>query len=225
MSDTPLKPDDVAEGDPGSSEDGARFEAAVEALLFSHGAPATAERLAEALDTDREAVHVALDELELRYSRPGSGLRLARIAGGFQLTTRVEWREAIERLMAPKREQALTEPALEALSVIAYRQLITVPELNEIRGVNSQSVVTTLMKHRLIRSRGRKQVVGRPLLYGTTKEFLERFELDRLEDLPKLREFEDALAAAVPVPAGGNAEEPETAADPGGSPTSGDASE
>ena len=198
----------------------------MEALLFSHGTPVTAERLAAALDTDLKAVQVALDELELRYSHPGSGLRLARIAGGFQLTTRMEWREAIERLMAPKREQALTEPALEALSVIAYRQPITVPELNEIRGVNSQSVVTTLMKHRLIRSRGRKQVVGRPLLYGTTKEFLERFELDRLEDLPKLREFEDALAAAVPVPAAGVGEEPETAADPGGgNPTSGDASE
>lgn len=179
------------------AQDLVELAAAVEALLFSHGAPVPAERLAEVLDTGVAAVRAALAELEARYTAPGSGLRLARIAGGFQLTTRTEWREAIERLVAPKREQALTEPALEALSVIAYRQPITVPELNEIRGVNSQSVVATLMKHRLIRSRGRKQVVGRPLLYGTTKEFLERLELDRLEDLPKLREFEDARSARV----------------------------
>ena len=225
MSDIPLNPADAPEGAPDSAEDRACLAAAVEALLFSHGAPVTPERLAKALETDGSVVQMALDELEVRYAHSGSGLRLARIAGGFQLTTRTEWREAIERLMAPKREQALTEPAIEALSVIAYRQPVTVPELNEIRGVNSHSVIATLMKHRLIRSRGRKQVVGRPLLYGTTKEFLERFELDRLEDLPKLREFEDALAAAVPAPARGRAEEPETAAEPGAGTGSGDGSE
>lgn len=214
-------PAEVAGEDPEASADRALLRAAVEALLFSHGAPVTAERLAEALDADAGAVRDALTELELRYAQPGCGLRLARIAGGFQLTTRTEWRDAIERLLSPKREQGLTEPALEALSVIAYRQPVTLPELNEIRGVNSQSVVTTLLKHRLIRSRGRKQVVGRPLLYGTSPEFLERFELDRLEDLPKLREFEDLLGAVGPAPAGGD----EAAAIPGGAPGGGQAPE
>ena len=199
---------------PGPAVDRERLAAAVEALLFSHGAPVTGERLAEVLDTGLKDVHAALDELEMRYAALESGLRLARIAGGFQLTTRVEWKGAIERLMAPKREQALTEAALEALSVIAYRQPITLPELNEIRGVNSHSVVTTLLKHRLVRSRGRKQVVGRPLLYGTTRDFLERFELDRLEDLPKLREFEESLASAAPIPAGSGSGEPDAGADP-----------
>ena len=198
----------------GPAVDRERLAGAVEALLFSHGAPVAGERLAEVLDSDLEAVLAALDELELRYAALESGLRLARIAGGFQLTTRVEWKGAIERLMAPKREQALTEAALEALSVIAYRQPITLPELNEIRGVNSHSVVTTLLKHRLVRSRGRKQVVGRPLLYGTTRDFLERFELDRLEDLPKLREFEESLASAAPIPAGSGSGEPDAGADP-----------
>ncbi len=198
----------------GPAVDRERLAAAVEALLFSHGAPVTGERLAEVLDTGLKDVHAALDELEMRYAALESGLRLARIAGGFQLTTRVEWKGAIERLMAPKREQALTEAALEALSVIAYRQPITLPELNEIRGVNSHSVVTTLLKHRLVRSRGRKQVVGRPLLYGTTRDFLERFELDRLEDLPKLREFEESLASAAPIPAGSGSGEPDAGADP-----------
>lgn len=168
-----------------------RLVGAVEALLFSHGAAVTLERLATALEEEPAALSEALAALEARYAAPGCGLRLARVAGGFQLTTEGEWREAIERLLAPKREEALSEPALEALSVIAYRQPMTLPELNEIRGVNSQSVVGTLMKRRLVRARGRKPVVGRPLLYGTTKEFLERFGLDRLEDLPELGELSD----------------------------------
>ena len=209
-----MNPETAGPEAPEPAVDRERLAAALEALLFSHGAPVTGERLAEVLDTGLKDVHAALDELEMRYAALESGLRLARIAGGFQLTTRVEWKGAIERLMAPKREQALTEAALEALSVIAYRQPITLPELNEIRGVNSHSVVTTLLKHRLVRSRGRKQVVGRPLLYGTTRDFLERFELDRLEDLPKLREFEESLASAAPIPAGSGSGEPDAGADP-----------
>ena len=183
--------------------DGPRLVAAVEAMLFSHGTPASAERIAAALERDPAAILEALAQLESRLAAPGSGLRLARIAGGFQLTTNGEFRSEIRRLLAPRREEGLSDPALEALSVIAYRQPVTLPELNEIRGVNSQSVVATLMKHRLVRARGRKAVVGRPLLYGTTKEFLERFGLDRVEDLPDLAEF-PALPESPPnVPAEG----------------------
>ena len=156
-----MKPETAGAETSEPAVDRERLAAAVEALLFSHWAPVTGERLAEVLDTGVKAVLEALDELEVRYAALESGLRLARIAGGFQLTTRMEWKGAIERLMAPKREQALTEAAREALSVIAYRQPITLPELNEIRGVNSHSVVTTLMKHRLVRSLGRKQRTGR----------------------------------------------------------------
>ncbi len=165
--------------------------AGVEALLFSHGAPVAAGSLARALDADPAAVRAALAALEARCATAGSGLCLARVAGGFQLTTGEDWRDAIERLLAPKREERLSEPALEALSVIAYRQPITVPELSALRGANSASVVGTLLRLRLVRSRGRKKVVGRPLLYGTTQEFLERFGLDRLEDLPELGELQD----------------------------------
>ena len=164
--------------------------AAVEALLFSHGEPVSAAKLAFALEEHPAGVESAIAALERRYGEPGTGLRLARVAGGFQLTTRADLREVIERLLAPKREEALSESAVDALSVIAYRQPITLPELNELRGVNSQSVVSTLLRRRLIRSRGRKQVVGRPLLYGTTDEFLERFGLEGLDDLPELRELE-----------------------------------
>lgn len=169
--------------------------AAVEALLFSHGEPVAPQKLAAALDEPPERIEAALAALETRWNAPASGLRLARVAGGFQLTTRAELREVIERLLAPKRDDALSESALDALSVIAYRQPITLPELNEMRGVNSQSVVSTLLRRRLVRARGRKPVVGRPLLYGTTPEFLERFGLDGLDDLPELRELADPAAA------------------------------
>ena len=178
--------------------------AAVEALLFSHGEPVSAAKLAFALEEDPALVEAAVAALEDRYSEPAIGLRLARVAGGFQLTTRADLREVIERLLAPKREEALSESAVDALSVIAYRQPITVPELNELRGVNSQSVVSTLLRRRLIRSRGRKKVVGRPMLYGTTDEFLERFGLEDLDDLPELGELEppgSAPSSPAPIPA------------------------
>ena len=178
--------------------------AAVEALLFSHGEPVARQKLALALDEPPERIEAALAALETRWSAPASGLRLARVAGGVQLTTRAELREVIERLLAPKRDDALSESALDALSVIAYRQPITLPELNELRGVNSQSVVSTLLRRRLVRSRGRKPVVGRPLLYGTTPEFLERFGLEGLDDLPELRELADP-AAPPAEPASGSA--------------------
>ncbi len=185
-------PDGPVEG--GSSPDGTTSEdlaAGLEALLFSHGAPVAAAKLAEALDVEPGAVQEAAEVLEARLGERGSGLTLARIAGGLQLTTREAWRAPIERLVAPRRKEVLSEAAVEALSVIAYRQPLTVPELNEVRGVNSQSVVTTLLRQRLIKSRGRRPVVGRPLLYGTTRDFLVRFGLDRIEDLPKLAELED----------------------------------
>lgn len=169
----------------------ARLIPALEALLLSHGAPAAPVKLAEALEVDAAAVRAAAAALEARLAERGSGLALARVAGGLQLVTRPEWRASIERLLAPRREETLSEAALEALSVIAYRQPITLPELSEVRGVNSQSVVATLLRQRLIRSRGRKPVVGRPLLYGTTRGFLERFGLDQIEDLPRLGELED----------------------------------
>ena len=192
--------------------------AAVEALLFSHGEPVARQKLTLALDEPPERIEAALAALETRWSAPASGLRLARVAGGVQLTTRAELREVIERLLAPKRDDALSESALDALSVIAYRQPITLPELNELRGVNSQSVVSTLLRRRLVRSRGRKPVVGRPLLYGTTPEFLERFGLEGLDDLPELRELADPAAPPSQSASGsaGNTEDPGAAgSDPG----------
>ncbi len=207
--------------------------AAVEALLFSHGEPVARGKLALALDEPPERIDAALAALEARWSAPASGLRLARVAGGVQLTTRAELREVIERLLAPKRDDALSESALDALSVIAYRQPITLPELNELRGVNSQSVVSTLLRRRLVRARGRKPVVGRPLLYGTTPEFLERFGLEGLDDLPELRELADPTAPPARSASGsaGNAEGPgeagsgpgEAGSDPGAAGSDADA--
>ena len=215
-----------AEADPAAespADDKARVPdsllAAIEALLFSHGEPVSAAKLAFALEEDPARVEAAVAALEDRYAEPATGLRLARVAGGFQLTTRADLREVIERLLAPKREEALSESAVDALSVIAYRQPITVPELNELRGVNSQSVVSTLLRRRLIRSRGRKKVVGRPMLYGTTDEFLERFGLEGLDDLPELGELEppgSASSSRTPTPPADESDRPDRdAADPG----------
>ena len=198
-----MRPDPSSEaggGGGGLAAGGGGLAAALEALLFSHGAPLKPAKLAEALEVGKATVGEAAGELEARLDARRSGLMLVRIAGGLQLTTREEWREPIERLLAPRKEEALTQAALEALSVIAYRQPLTLPELNDIRGVNSQSVVTTLLRQRLIRTRGRKRVVGRPLLYGTTKGFLERFGLDRIEDLPRLGELGDPAAGGLAPP-------------------------
>ncbi len=169
-------------------------------MLFAHGAPVTARTLAATLDAGPAEVRRALLWLEARCDLPGSGLRLVRVAGGYQLVTRAEHRDAIERLLAPRRAGSLSHQAMETLSVIAYRQPITMPELNELRGVQSQAVVGTLLRTRLVESRGRKPVVGRPLLYGTTRQFLERFGLDRIEDLPQLKEVGGDEEPGIAVP-------------------------
>lgn len=187
-------------GDRGAGSEADRLAAGVEALLFSSGVPVSLPRLAAALEVEPAEIRQAIRRLERRQDRDASGLRLARIAGGFQLTTAPAFRGAIERLLSPKGDRRLSEAALETLSVIAYRQPITVPELNALRGVRSQGVVATLLKRRLIRIRGRKRVVGRPLLYGTAPAFLDRFGLSGLDDLPALSEVEDPDAAAQVIP-------------------------
>jgi len=179
-----------SDANPEEQEALSALAAAVEALLFAHGAPLPAQGLSTALGVRPADVRSALVWLEARCDLPGSGLRLRRVAGGYQLVTGAAHRDAIERLLTPRREGRLSHQAMETLSVIAYRQPITMPELNELRGAHSQAVVGTLLRARLVESRGRKPVVGRPLLYGTTRHFLERFGLDRIENLPQLEEVE-----------------------------------
>jgi segregation and condensation protein B len=172
--------------------------AIIEALIFASPEPITLKRLGKLLDTEPpEDIAAALDTLKATYDRPG-GLQLVEVAGGYQIVTRPELHEWVRRLFHDHTTQKLSVPALETLAVVAYKQPITAPEIAEIRGVNAAGVVGTLIERKLVKIVGRKQVVGRPFLYGTTREFLERFGLNDLSDLPKVEDMSELLGFDLP---------------------------
>jgi segregation and condensation protein B len=174
------------------------LKAIVEALIFASPDPVTPKALGKLLDTEtREDIDAALEALKADYERPG-GLQLVEVAGGYQIVTRPELHEWVRRLFHERTTQKLSVAALETLAVIAYKQPITAPEIAEVRGVNAAGVVSTLMERKLVKIVGRKQVVGRPFLYGTTREFLERFGLNDLSDLPKVEDMSELLGFDLP---------------------------
>jgi segregation and condensation protein B len=184
---------------PRPSMDRAQLEAIVEALVFASPEPLTPKMLFKLLaDEPKEEVQAALDALVARYANP-AGLHLAQVAGGYQITTRPELHEWVRRLFHERNTQKLSVASLETLSVIAYRQPVTAAEVNEIRAVNASGVLSTLLERHLIKIVGRKNVVGRPFLYGTTKEFLVRFGLKDLNDLPKIEDMVQALGFDPPA--------------------------
>jgi segregation and condensation protein B len=172
----------------------------VEALIFASPEPLTLKSLCKLLDGEpKEDVEAALESMRADYDRPG-GLQLVEVAGGYQIVTRPELHEWVRKLFHERTTQKLTVQSLETLAVIAYKQPVTAPEIAEIRGVSSSSgVLGTLIERKLIKTVGRKQVVGRPFMYGTTREFLERFGLNDLGDLPKVEELSDALGFELPT--------------------------
>ena len=181
------------------SMDGRQLEAIVEALVFASPEPLTPKMLFKLLaDEPKDDVQAALDRLIVRYEQPG-GLHLAQVAGGVQITTRPELHDWVRRLFHERSAQKLSVAALETLSVIAYRQPVTAAEVNEIRAVNASGVLSTLLERHLIKIVGRKNVVGRPFLYGTTKEFLIRFGLKDLADLPNMQDMVQALGFDPPA--------------------------
>jgi segregation and condensation protein B len=133
----------------------------------------------------------ALSELVADYERRGSGLEAREIAGGWRISTRPQYHEFIRKYLKSRPSARLSLPALETLAVIAYKQPITIPEILEIRGVTSSSAVKTLLEKRLIVTKGRKETVGRPMMYGTSKEFMIQFGLKDLSELPSIEDFED----------------------------------
>lgn len=171
----------------------------VEALIFASPEPITPKALFKLLDAEpREDVQAALDAVKADYERLG-GLQIVEVAGGYQIVTRAEFHEWVRKLFHERTTQKLSVQALETLAVIAYKQPITAPEIAEIRGVTSSGgVLTTLVERHLIKTVGRKQVVGRPFMYATTREFLDRFGLNDLTDLPKVEEMSDALGFELP---------------------------
>jgi segregation and condensation protein B len=174
------------------------LKAIVEALIFASPEPVTIKTLVKLLDTEpKEDIVAAIETLKQEYDRPG-GLQMVEVAGGYQIVTRPELHEWVRRLFHERTTQKLSVASLETLAVIAYKQPVTAPEIAEIRGVNTAGVLGTLMERKLIKIVGRKQVVGRPFLYGTTREFLERFGLNEIADLPKVEDMSDLLGFDLP---------------------------
>jgi segregation and condensation protein B len=177
----------------------AELKAILEALIFASPDPLTPKAIYKLLDNEPiEDVQAALVELKQDYERPG-GLQLVEVAGGYQIVTRSDLHEWVRRLFHERSTQKLTLQGLETLAVIAYRQPVTAAEITEIRGVNTSGVLNTLLERHLIKIVGRKQVVGRPFLYATTKEFLIRFGLNDLSDLPKVEDMSAALGIENPL--------------------------
>lgn len=170
--------------------DTAEMKSVVESLVFVSEAPIRAERIAEALDVEKKKVVRVLEELVREYSRGARGFILVEAAEGFQFRTRPEYAEWIRRLGKSKPFK-FSRAALESLAIIAYRQPITRAEIEYLRGVDSGGVTKTLLDKHLIRILGKKDVPGRPLMYGTTREFLELFGLRDLTGLPALKEFSE----------------------------------
>jgi segregation and condensation protein B len=176
----------------------AQLKAIVEALVYASPEPLTLKMLFRLLnDEPKEDVIAALNALQQDYAERG-GLHLAEVAGGYQITTRPEFHDWVRRLFHERTTQKLSVASLETLAVIAYKQPITAAEIGEIRGVNTSGVLSTLMERHLIKIVGRKNVIGRPFLYGTTKEFLIRFGLRDLNDLPKVEDMAAALGFDAP---------------------------
>jgi segregation and condensation protein B len=177
----------------------AEVKAVVEALIFASPEPITPKMLYKLLaEEPREDVVAAVEALKIEYeNRPG--LQIVEVAGGYQIVTRPDLHEWVRRLFHERSTQKLTVQGLETLAVIAYKQPITSLEIAEIRGVNTTGVLSTLLERHLIKIVGRKNVVGRPFLYATTKEFLIRFGLKDLSDLPKIEDMAEALGFEPPA--------------------------
>src|SRR3989441_10442330 len=211
-------------------------KAALEAIIYAADEPVSVEQLATALGEAKPAVQVALDELVASYAGEERGIEIRAVAGGYKMYTKPQHHEAVRRFIKSLRPPLrLTMPALEPLAVIAYKQPATGPEIQEIRGVNCAGVLKTLLEKRLIVTAGRKEVIGRPILYRTSRDFLMRFGLSDVDELPSLKEFEalarealgadEGIAPIVPevpsqaesAPAPGAPQEAPSSAEPGGS--------
>jgi len=198
--------------------------AAVEAVLFAAAEPVHPKEIAAAFEGSTESeVAAAIDALRERYADGPGGLTVEPVAGAFRLATKPEVGAIVRQFFRQRNRTRLSPAALETLAIIAYRQPITVPEIQAIRGVDPSGALKSLLEKSMVRILGRKKVVGNPLLYGTTKQFLVHFALNRLEDLPSIEEFDEFLGAfqggqappfgdAEPLPA--DASEPAAMASP-----------
>ena len=174
------------------------IQASLEAIIYAADEPASLDQIAKALGMEKPSVREAIESLMTAYQTDDRGIEVRKVAGGWKFYTKAQHhdvvRKFIKSLQPPLR---LTMPALETLAVIAYKQPATVPEINEIRGVHVGGVIKTLLEKKLITTAGRKEVIGRPILYRTSKQFMMRFGLSDLDELPSLKEFEALAQAAL----------------------------
>ncbi|MGH9971002.1 MAG: SMC-Scp complex subunit ScpB [Pyrinomonadaceae bacterium] len=184
-------------GKPHTVQSPAERKAIVEALIYVADEPLSARSIAEVLKEDQPVIEEAISALAGEFNGRGSGLQLREVAGGWQFATRPEYHEHVRAFLKSRPSAKLSLASLETLAVIAYKQPITVPEILDIRGVQSPSSIKTLLDKKLIVAKGRKETVGRPMMYGTSKEFLIQFGLKDLSELPSIEDFEDLAGGVV----------------------------
>jgi len=190
------EPEETFEADDGAVEghreiSAGELKSMAEALIFVAEEPISAKSIADVLKIERSALESAINDLAKEYEERNGGLQLREIAGGWQIATRPEHHEQIRAYLKSRPSAKLSLASLETLAVIAYKQPVTVPEILEIRGVQSPSAIKTLLDKRLIVAKGRKETVGRPMMYGTSKDFLIQFGLKDLTELPSIEDFQD----------------------------------
>jgi segregation and condensation protein B len=172
-------------------------KAIIEALIYVSDEPLNAKSIAEVLKEDHSVIEASITSLVEEFNGRNGGLQLREVAGGWQFATRPEYHEHVRAFLKWKPSAKLSLASLETLAVIAYKQPITVPEILDIRGVQSPSSIKTLLDKKLIVAKGRKEAIGRPMMYGTSKEFLIQFGLKDLSELPSIEDFEDLASGVV----------------------------
>jgi segregation and condensation protein B len=207
-----ILPEPPAEAQQALSLEDAQMKAVLEAIVYVAEEPLTLAQLAASLQQPAERVRGLLEQLIAEFDRPEHGVTIREVAGGYKMATKPEHHDAVRAFVKSlKPPLKLSLPALETLAVIAYKQPVTSPEIQEIRGVQGAGVMKTLLDRKLIAVAGRKNVIGKPMLYKTTKEFLIQFGLKDLSELPSLKEFEEIRRMAL-------ADEPAAALEPSAEP-------
>lgn len=169
-----------------------KLNAAIEAILFSSGEPVETEKIAQALEVESETVHKLIDNLAIQYDERQSGLQIIKLGDKYQMITRSEYSDYVRSVLEVKKNAPLSQAAFEVLAVVAYNQPVTKAFVEQVRGVDCSGVVNTLCQKGLLEEKGRLDLPGRPLLYGTTDEFLRCFSVSSIDELPSLPHEESA---------------------------------
>lgn len=170
-----------------------KIKSAFESMMFIWGEPLNVKEAADIFDIDKDDAYALLKELQNEYAQEGRGIRIREVNKSFQFVTLHENEEYIEKLCTPVKVKKLSQAALEVLAIIAYKQPITKSEIDAIRGIKCDRVIDGLLNKELIEVRGRSEKIGRPLIYGTTDEFLKKFGFENIKELPEIEDLEDTI--------------------------------